>query len=327
MSREQRLALSLIIAFVGFLSVTQWGSRGTMNTLTEFLYLLALAQLWNLLAGYAGLVSVGQQAWIGLGAYALLVTTDDLGLPIAAGILMGGIVSAVFAYPTARLAFRLRGGYFAIGTWVVAEVIRLLISSSTEWLNGGVGRTLTINTRFSSASERIMMIYIIAVLIAFATVALSQYLLRSKTGLGLTAIRDNEAAAASLGINTYGIKLMVFIACAFGTGVVGSLIAMNQLNIMPKAMFSINWTSFMIFIVVIGGIGTMEGPIIGTVIFFLLREYMADFGEWSFIILGTIAVVMMLLAPQGVWGLIKGRFNWEIFPLRRRISEQLLVEP
>jgi len=109
-----------------------------------------------------------------------------------------------------------------------------------------------------------MMIYIIAVLIAFATVALSQYLLRSKTGLGLTAIRDNEAAAASLGINTYGIKLMVFIACAFGTGVVGSLIAMNQLNIMPKAMFSINWTSFMIFIVVIGGIGTMEGPIIGT---------------------------------------------------------------
>jgi len=324
MNQERFLYLFLFIAFIGFISVTQWGSRGTMNTLTEFLYLLAMAQLWNLLAGYAGLVSVGQQAWIGLGAYALLVSADDFGMPLAVGIVMGGLVSAAFAYPTALLSFRLRGGYFAIGTWVIAEVLRLLISSSTDWLGGGVGRSLRITGLFAGAGQRIMVIYLIAVVIAFGTMALSYYLLRSKTGLGLTAIRDNEAAAASLGINTYRIKMTIFIACAFGTGIVGSLIAMNQLTIMPKAMFSINWTSFMIFIVVIGGIGTMEGPIIGTVIFFLLREYMADFGEWSFIILGTIAVVMMLVAPQGIWGLIKARFNWEIFPLRRRISARLL---
>jgi len=324
MNRERFLYLFLFIAFIGFISVTQWGSRGTMNTLTEFLYLLAMAQLWNLLAGYAGLVSVGQQAWIGLGAYALLVSVDDFGMPLAVGIVMGGLVSAAFAYPTALLSFRLRGGYFAIGTWVIAEVLRLLISSSTDWLGGGVGRSLRITGLFAGAGQRIMVIYLIAVVIAFGTMALSYYLLRSKTGLGLTAIRDNEAAAASLGINTYRIKMTIFIACAFGTGIVGSLIAMNQLTIMPKAMFSINWTSFMIFIVVIGGIGTMEGPIIGTVIFFLLREYIADFGEWSFIILGTIAVVMMLVAPQGIWGLIKARFNWEIFPLRRRISARLL---
>jgi len=324
MNQERFLYLFLFIAFIGFISVTQWGSRGTMNTLTEFLYLLAMAQLWNLLAGYAGLVSVGQQAWIGLGAYALLVSVDDFGMPLAVGIVMGGLVSAAFAYPTALLSFRLRGGYFAIGTWVIAEVLRLLISSSTDWLGGGVGRSLRTTGLFAGAGQRIMVIYLIAVVIAFGTMALSYYLLRSKTGLGLTAIRDNEAAAASLGINTYRIKMTIFIACAFGTGIVGSLIAMNQLTIMPKAMFSINWTSFMIFIVVIGGIGTMEGPIIGTVIFFLLREYMADFGEWSFIILGTIAVVMMLVAPQGIWGLIKARFNWEIFPLRRRISARLL---
>ncbi|MEM7532560.1 MAG: branched-chain amino acid ABC transporter permease [Chloroflexota bacterium] len=326
MSRELRLYIFLAVAFAGFLSVTQWGSRGTMNTLTEFLYLLAIAQLWNLLAGYAGLVSVGQQAWIGLGAYSLLVGVEDLELPLTLSFVIGGVVSAIFAYFTALLAFRLRGGYFAIGTWVIAEVFRLLIASSTDWLGGGVGRSLTINNFFDSASQRIMVTYLFAVLIAFGTVAFSQYLLRSKIGLGLTAIRDNEAAAASLGINTYRIKLLIFIACAFGTGIVGSLIAMNQLTIVPKAIFSINWTSFMIFIVVIGGIGTMEGPIIGTVIFFLLREYMSDFGEWSFIILGGIAVVMMLIAPQGVWGLIKARFNWEIFPVRRRISPRLLSE-
>lgn len=326
MTRERRLTFILGIAFLAFMSVTLWGSRGNMNTLTEFLYLLALAQLWNLLAGYAGLVSVGQQAWIGLGAYAFMVGNNDWSLPIVVSILLAGVVAAAFSYPTALLSFRLRGGYFAIGTWVIAEVFRLLVTSSVEWLGGGVGRSINISGQLGSASQRITVIFIIAVLIAFGTTVLSQYLLRSKTGLGLMAIRDNESAAASLGINTYRIKLFIFIACAFGTGIVGSLIAMNQLNILPRAIFSINWTSFMIFIVVIGGIGTMEGPIIGTVIFFFIREYLSDFGEWSFIILGTIAVVMMLIAPQGVWGLLKERFKWEIFPIRRKISARLLSQ-
>ena len=326
MNKERRLLIIFIVLFAAFMSVTLWGSRGTMNTLTEFFYLLAIAQLWNLLAGYAGLVSVGQQAWIGLGAYALLVGLDDAGMPITVAILLGGIVSALIAIPTAFLVFRLRGGYFAIGTWVIAEVIRLLISTSTEWLNGGVGRMLNITAHTTSANQRITLVYIIAILIAFGTLGLSQYLLRSKVGLGLTAIRDNETAAASLGINTYRIKLFIFIACAFGTGIAGALIALNQLNVMPRAMFSINWTSFMIFIVVIGGIGTMEGPIIGTVIFFFIREYLSNFGEWSFIVLGAIAVVMMLLAPQGVWGLIKQRIDVEIFPLRRRPSPELLKD-
>lgn len=324
MTRERRLILILILAFLAFMSVTLWGSRGNMNDLTEFLYLLALAQLWNLLAGYAGLVSVGQQGWIGLGAYAIIVATNDYNLPLPIGLLLAGAVAAVFAYPTALLAFRLRGGYFAIGTWVVAEVFRLLVTGSVEWLGGGAGLSINIGNRLGAASQRIMIIYIIAVLVAFSTTVLSQYLLRSKTGLGLMAIRDNEAAAASLGINTYRIKMFVFIVCAFGTGVVGSIIAMSQLSILPRAIFSINWTSFMIFIVVIGGIGTMEGPIIGTIVFFLIREYLTDFGEWSFIILGTIAVVMMLVAPQGIWGLIRSRFDWELFPVRRRLSAEML---
>ncbi len=326
MTRERRLTIILTILFIGFLSVALWGRRGTMNTLTEFLYLLALAQLWNLLAGYAGLVSVGQQAWIGLGGYALLALADDFGVPIFGALLLAGLLCAILAYPTALLAFRLRGGYFAIGTWVIAEVFRLLVTSSTEWLGGGLGRSLLVSNHFSNVNSRITSIYILAVLVGFGSIVLGQYLMRAKTGLGLTAIRDNEAAAASLGINTYRIKMLVFIVCAYGTGVLGGLILLNQINIIPKAMFSVNWTAFMIFIVVIGGIGTIEGPIIGTVIFFFIREYLSDFGEWSFIILGTIAVVMMLLAPQGVWGLLRQRFNWEIFPIRRIIPPNLLEE-
>lgn len=324
LNRELRLGIFLAITFAALLAVTQFGSRGDMNTLTEFLYLLALAQLWNLLAGYAGLVSVGQQAWIGLGAYTMLVCSDDFGLPIVVGILLAGLVSAAIAYPTALITFRLRGGYFAIGTWVIAEVIRLLVTSNTGLLGGGTGRTLNVRNLFDSPSQRITLVYIIAILIAFGVILFSQYLLRSKRGLGLTAIRDNEEAATSLGISTYNLKLFIFIACAFGTGVVGSLIAMNQLSIVPKSIFSINWTSFMIFIVVIGGIGTLEGPIIGTIVFFLLREYLSSFGEWSFIILGAVAVIMMLVAPQGLWGLVKQRFNFELFPVRRLIPKKLI---
>lgn len=320
MNRDRRLILILTVAILFFLSVTLWGSRGTMNTLTEFFYLLAIAQLWNLLAGYAGLVSVGQQAWIGLGAYALLVSTDDIGLPVVVGIIVAGLIAGLLAVPTALLSFRLRGGYFAIGTWVIAEVFRLLVTSSSDWLGGGLGRSVTVTKLFDTPTQRITFIYIIALLLGFGTIILTQYLMRSKTGIGLTAIRDNEAAAASLGINTYNIKLIVFVLCAIGTGMIGGLIALNQINIVPRSMFSVNWTAFMVFIVVIGGIGTIEGPIIGTLIFFLIREYLSDFGEWSFIILGVIAVVMMLLAPQGVWGLIRERIDLEIFPVRRLIS-------
>ena len=111
-------------------------------------YLLALAQLWNLLAGYAGLVSVGQQAWVGIGAYSLLVFSDDVGLPIYASIFLAGLVCAALAYPTALITFRLRGGYFAIGTWVIAEVFRLLVTSNTGLLNGGTGRTLQVRNMF-----------------------------------------------------------------------------------------------------------------------------------------------------------------------------------
>ena len=322
MNRDWRIAAFLGVSFLAFLSVTLWGSRGDMNTLTEFLYLLALAQLWNLLAGYAGLVSVGQQAWIGLGAYSLLVFSDDVGLPMVACILLAGLVCAALAYPTALLTFRLRGGYFAIGTWVIAEVFRLLVTSNTQWLKGGTGRTLKVSNLFESASGRITVVYVTAVIIAFAVFLLSLWLLRSKRGLGLTAIRDNEAAATSMGINTYRLKLFIFVACAFGTGVVGSLIAMNQLSIVPRSIFSVNWTAFMIFIVVIGGIGTLEGPIIGAIIFFFLREYLSNFGEWSFIILGAVAVVMMLVAPQGLWGLVRQRFNVELFPVRRLIPKR-----
>jgi branched-chain amino acid transport system permease protein len=144
---------------------------------------------------------------------------------------------------------------------------------------------------------------------------------RSRLGLGLTSLRDSETAAASLGVDTQWLKWLVFIICAFGTGLAGGLVYLNVLRITPDAAFSVQWTAFMIFIVVIGGIGTVEGPILGTLIFFILREYLSSFGGWSLILLGLTAVVLMLVAPQGLWGLIHQRFGIELFPVRRRLPD------
>lgn len=314
------------IAVIGFLvagvliSMASWGEIRTMSLLIEFFYLLALSQLWNLLAGYAGLVSVGQQAWIGIGGYALLIMADDFGIPLGLAFLLVGVVAALLSYPAAKLLFRLRGGYYAIGTWVVSEVFYLLISGSTSWSGGGLGRSLQAARVIQPPALRITLVYVVAVALAIGSIALVYYLMRSRLGLGLTAIRDSESGAASLGVNVNKLKLFVYVVCAAGTAIVGALIYLNALNIIPKAAFSVNWTAYMIFMVVIGGIGTIEGPIFGTIVFFLLRQYLSDFGEWSLIILGCAAVVIMLVAPQGLWGLIRGRSQMELFPVRRKLS-------
>jgi branched-chain amino acid transport system permease protein len=307
-------ALALLLA-----TVPLWGGSGLMRSLVELLSLLALAQLWNLLAGYAGLVSIGQQAWLGIGGYTLIVAADDFGLPIPIGMLLAGVIAALLALPSAALLFRLRGGYFSVGTWVLAEVFRLLVTNSTEWLRGGLGRTLA--TAGAMGREgRELLTYSLAVLVGLGAVALVYLLMRSRRGLALTAIRDSETAAASLGIDTTRTKLLVYVLCAAGTAIAGALIYLDVLRITPDAAFSVQWTAFMIFIVVIGGIGTIEGPIIGTLLFFFIREYLSDFGEWSLILMGAIAVVMMLFAPEGIWGLIRRRWPITIFPVQRRLG-------
>ena len=144
-------------------------------------------------------------------------------------------------------------------------------------------------------------------------------LLRSRYGLALTAIRDSEEASRSLGVDNLRAKLLVYILAAFGTSAIGALIYITKIRITPAAAFDINWTVTIIFIVVIGGIGSIEGPIVGTLIFFLLREPLAPYGTWYLILLGVTAVAVMLKAPKGLWGLFAERFDIALFPVQRRL--------
>ena len=167
---------------------------------------------------------------------------------------------------------------------------------------------------------REFLIYWIALAQVVAILFAIVWLLRSRYGLALTAIRDNELGARSNGIDVVRIKYAVYVAVAFGTAMVGALIFLQKIRISPDTAFSVNdWTAFVIFITVIGGIGRVEGPIIGTVIFFLLRQTLADLGAIYLLILGVVAIAVMLKAPKGLWGLIADRFGWQVFPLERRL--------
>ena len=314
--------LGLLILII-LIAAPYWAGRADMRLMGELFLYLALASLWNLMAGYAGLVSVGQQAYVGFGGYMLFALTMFGGVHPIGAIAIAGFFGALIAVPVALLIFRLRGAYFAIGTWVIAEVFRLSFAQVSV-LGGGSGSSLPVGivrSLSSSRAGREHLSYWLALASAVIVIAAVYFFLRSRNGLALTAIRDNELAAGSLGIDIWRTKFVVYIVTAALTSMIGALIFLQKLRISPDAAFSVNdWTAFVIFIVVIGGIGTIEGPIIGTLIFFALRETLADLGTIYLMVLGVVAIVIMLKAPKGIWGLIRTRFDVELFPLSYRVK-------
>jgi branched-chain amino acid transport system permease protein len=335
-TRTPASSIAMVVALLvvlGLFAAPMFASRGLIQDLFFILTMLTLAQFWNLLAGYGGLVSVGQQAFVGLGAYALYGAVILGGVDPVISILIAGLAALILAVPTAFFAFRLQGAYFAIGTWVIAEVARLSVA---QWraVGGGTGTSLprdaldgmilvgwieeTFDVR--AAAARDLLAYWLALVLAVATVAGIYWLLRSKPGLALAAVRDNTEAARSVGVDAGRMKWIVFLTSAFGTGLAGGLIYLQKARISPDAAFSLtDWTAYVIFIVVIGGIGTIEGPILGVLVFFVLQSFLADYGSWYLMLLGLIGIAVMLFAPRGLWGLISETTGLQLFPIRRRL--------
>ena len=328
--------VTLILAVPGILllvALPAFASRVLLQELFYVFTMLALAQLWSLLAGSAGLISVGQQAFVGMGAYALFAFTVVADLDPVLSIVLAGVIAGLVAIPAALIVFCLRGAYFAIGTWVVAEVCRLILAQVKQ-LGGGTGTSLPpdiagsmigidfVRNLFAvrGPAARDIMAYWLALVLAVGTFVLVYRLLRSRHGLALSAIGDSEAAAESTGVDVFRTKFLIYVLTAVATGMVGALIFLQKARISPDAAFSlIDWTAYVIFIVVIGGIGTMEGPIVGVVIFYLLQYYLAALGSWYLILLGALAIIIMLFAPAGVWGVISRFFDITLFPVRRRL--------
>jgi branched-chain amino acid transport system permease protein len=320
---SSRVGMALfVLLLVALVAAPWWAGRANVRLLGEVYSFIALACLWNLLAGYTGLVSVGQQAWVGFGGYMLFASAMFLGIHPLLAILIAGVAAAILAVPIAPLLFRLQGPYFAIGTWVLAEVFRLSFAQMSS-LGGGSGSSLptsVITPMAKSRELREMLIYWSGLALAVGTLLFVVLLLRSKNGLALTALRDSEVASDSLGISGGRTKFGVYVAVSGITSMVGAFIFLQKLRISPDAAFSVNdWTAYVIFIAVIGGIGTIEGPIIGTILFFLLRETLADLGTTYLLVLGTVAIAVMLKAPKGLWGIFTEKTGITLVPIRRHV--------
>jgi branched-chain amino acid transport system permease protein len=314
-----RLAL---FAGAAVLVAAPWLFRVTdIALLTEFLSLLTIAVMWNLVAGYADIVSVGQHAFVGIGAYAffgfaVIARIDPfLAIPLAA------LVALLFAIPVMAIIFRLRAAYLAVGSWVVAETL-MLAAGKLSAFGGGSGISMPVSVvRIFGAhpAERYATIYWIAFAVAALSLVSTWLLMRSRIGLGLTAIRDDEQGAGVVGVNLSGLRILCFLWAAPFLGLAGAVITLQKLRVAPPASFSIiDWTVYVIFIVVIGGIGSFEGPIIGTVIFFLIRSYLSEIGVWHFIILGVLSIAVVLVEPRGLWGLVRRFLPEDVIPVTRR---------
>lgn len=303
------IAAIAVVLVLGYLPYVVYS--GTTNLLVDFFTLVIMASMWNLLAGYAGLVSVGQQAFIGLGAYFVLILASHGASPFLA-IPVATLLSAVVGLPVWWLVSRLRSGYFSITMWVIASVCELIIIQISS-LGGGTGTSLpglNLNPTLLGAYT-----YWATLAVTVVVVAAIYYLLRSPLGLVLTAIRDDEAGARSIGARVSRAQQLVFIVAAGGCGAAGALYIISQLSVDPGSAFSVAWSAKIIFITIIGGIGTIEGPILGTIVFFVLQQSLAQYGTWYFIILGLVAMAVAIWAPRGLWGLISDRLGIRLFPV------------
>jgi branched-chain amino acid transport system permease protein len=292
-------------------------AQGTTEKLTELFILILLAAMWNAMAGFGGMVSIGQQAFIGLGAYGTVVLAEH-GVNGYLAVVLAALVAGAISLPVSLLAFRLRGGQFAIGMWVIAEAFRLIVYNDNG-VGGGTGRSLTALNVYAPATRQAITFWLALGLTALLLGAVV-LLLRGRLGPAIQAIRDDEVGAASLGVKVTFSKRILFVLAAVGCGAAGGLILANSLFVEPNSIFGVQYTAYMIFMVLIGGLGTFEGPVLGALIFFAIQQEFASHGSWYLIGLGVIAIAMTQVMPRGVWGALVDRFGIRLVPVGYRIS-------
>jgi branched-chain amino acid transport system permease protein len=305
------------VALAGFFTWAPWLLPASdVTILMNFFILVIMATMWNLLAGFAGMVSIGQQGFIGLGAYATLYFAIK-GMDPFVAIPLAVVVCAVIAFPVTYLLFRLRGGYFAVATWVVADSAMLIIGS-IAFFGGGTGHYLPglTNLSFKVLNHDT---YLAAWFVALFVVVATYILLRSRLGLVLSSVRDNEVASRSSGAKVTSTRRTIFIVAAAGCGAAGAVLAISQPFIQLGNEFNLQWAAEMLFASMIGGLGTIEGPILGCVIFFVLQQSLQNYGAWYLIIFGALAVGVAIWQPRGIWGFVRDTFHFELLPVGYRV--------
>jgi branched-chain amino acid transport system permease protein len=316
-NRAATVTVAGAVAAVLALAVVPFAFGGPAEQpLVTLLTLAAMAGLWNLLAGFSGLTSIGQQAYLGLGAYALYLAAAH-GVNPYLGVLVAAAVAAVTSLPVSALVLRLAGGYFAIATWVVAEVFEILATLSPS-VGGNTGVSIPGLASYSPILRQALT-YWVTLAVTMACLAGVYLLVRTRLGLDTRAVASDPVAAAATGIRVGRTRRLTYLVAALGAGAVGGVLALQTLYVEPSSIFSVQYSVDMLFMVLIGGMGTIEGPVVGALVLFALQEMLSGYGAWYLVIVGGLAGAVTLLAPQGLWGTVAGRWGWSLLPVGYRI--------
>ncbi|HXY84009.1 MAG TPA: branched-chain amino acid ABC transporter permease [Gaiellaceae bacterium] len=307
-------ALVGLVVALAFVPVVM--SENAMQKLTTLYILVIMAAMWNALAGYGGLVSVGQQAFIGIAAYGAIFLGHQHTVEPFLAMLLAALIAGVIAIPVGLIVLNLRGGAFAIGTWVIAEIFAILVAFDSK-LGAGTGISF-LELNFFTPRHLLEYTYWSALGSTAVLLLILFILLRTRLGASLQAIRDDEGAAASVGTRVMLGKGILFVLAGLGCGAAGALTLANQLFIQPDSIFSVNYSALMIFMVLVGGIGTFEGPIIGAIVLFVIQNEVGDHW-WYYTLLGSVAIAFALFLPRGLWGTVVDRYNVRLLPVGYRL--------
>ena len=272
------------------------------------LFWTLLGASWNLLGGFAGQVSFGHAAFLGIGAYVTMLLYLSLGVSPLLGMLAGGGVGAMFALPIGLICFRLRGPYFSLATLAVAEIVRLVALNWEQLTAGPMGLLITTLPPISFAGTTIdweskVPFYYLAAVLALAATGLTYVVSRSRLGAYLTAVREDIDSAEAVGIDTVRTRVIALALSAFVAGVAGGFYSLYFRYVDPDAVFAISLSVEMVFIAVVGGLATTAGPIVGAVVLVSISEIFRErFQTGHLIFYGLFMMLVIRYLPEGIWG-------------------------
>ncbi len=291
-----------VLVLLGCLVLQSQLFSGQERTITTIFMFVALAQAWNLIGGFAGYASLGQVVFFGLGGYATAVLMTHAHTSFWVALPVSGLVGAAFAALIGVPLLRLKGHYFAIATLGVAEGMREVLTNLPSLTGGGAGITVpTVGKAATTAYLGNDGFYVLFLLLAVGSVAVGGLVSRSKFGFALRAINQDEDAAGAMGVNTTRDKVLTFALSGFVTGLVGASYAFQQVTIFPERLFDSQITVLMVIMVVLGGSGTVLGPVLGAVGLQFLSEFLRqNYTTVHTFILGAIIILAVVLLPQGL---------------------------
>ncbi|MUZ76030.1 hypothetical protein GOZ90_25615 [Agrobacterium vitis] len=288
------LALLALFAVAGF--VPGILGRYELEIGYRLMLCITLAEAWNLLAGFGGLVSLGSAAFIGVGAYVFTGALNSLGVDPLVGLFLGGLAGSVLAFVVSPAVFRMRGLYFTVGTLALGEALRLFMVN-VPWFGGARG--LFLDASFPSRHE--LFGWALAIMLV-AQIAVTGYT-QSRLSIILRSVRDDEDAASQLGVRTFRVKLLVFGVASFIMGLAGGLQAFKLGAVEPYGIFGLQWSVDILAMVVIGGLGMRWGAVVGAVVVIALAEFLADYPSIHIILTGVFLIIVIRFAPKGLCGL------------------------